>query len=97
MMIGSVAFLAPWLLAGLATLPILWWLLRAVPPAPGRRAFPGVRLLLGLTDDRLHDQRPLAVALVREGEDVLVDRAVGRIEVVQSELLDLGKQVPSVE
>ena len=34
-MIGSVAFLAPWLLVGLATLPILWWLLRAVPPAPG--------------------------------------------------------------
>ena len=25
---------APWILAGLAALPILWWLLRAVPPAP---------------------------------------------------------------
>ena len=40
-MIGPVAFLAPWLLVGLAALPVLWWLLRAVPPAPGRAAFPG--------------------------------------------------------
>ena len=40
-MIGPVAFLAPWLLLGLAALPVLWWLLRAVPPAPGRRPFPG--------------------------------------------------------
>jgi hypothetical protein len=46
----SLAFGAPWLLLGLIALPVLWWLLRAVPPAPGRRAFPGVRLLLGLRD-----------------------------------------------
>lgn len=32
----------------LAALPILWWLLRAVPPAPVRRRFPGIALLLGL-------------------------------------------------
>lgn len=49
-MIGTVAFLTPWLLTGLFALPILWWLLRAVPPAAGRREFPGVRLLLGLDD-----------------------------------------------
>ena len=48
-MIGTLGFLAPWLLARrLLALPILWWLLRAVPPSPARRAFPGVRLLLGL-------------------------------------------------
>ena len=56
-MIGSVAFLSPWLLLGLVTLPVLWWLLRAVPPAPGRRAFPGVRLLLGLTDPEKMPER----------------------------------------
>ena len=65
-MIGSVAFLAPWLLAGLATLPILWWLLRAVPPAPGRRAFPGVRLLLGLTDpQKMPERTPWWLLLLR--------------------------------
>ncbi|MFT5870262.1 MAG: hypothetical protein ACI8TF_002384 [Paracoccaceae bacterium] len=50
-MIGSLAFGAPLLLVGLLALPILWWLLRAVPPAPIRRRFPGVMLLLGLKDD----------------------------------------------
>ena len=65
-MIGSVAFLSPWLLVGLATLPILWWLLRAVPPAPGRRPFPGVRLLLGLTDPReMPERTPWWLLLLR--------------------------------
>ena len=65
-MIGSLAFLAPWLLLGLATLPILWWLLRAVPPAPGRRAFPGVRLLLGLSDpEKMPERTPWWLLLLR--------------------------------
>jgi hypothetical protein len=37
--IGPIGFLAPWLLAALIVLPVLWWLLRAVPPSPARRAF----------------------------------------------------------
>lgn len=45
---GSLAFLNPWLLAALAALPILWWLLKATPPAPLRERFPGVAILLGL-------------------------------------------------
>jgi len=49
--LGPLAFLNPWLLAGLAALPVLWWLLRAVPPSPKRAAFAGVRLLLGLGDE----------------------------------------------
>lgn len=65
-MIGSIAFLSPWLLAGLATLPVLWWLLRAVPPAPGRRAFPGVRLLLGLKDpEKMPERTPWWLLLLR--------------------------------
>ncbi|MEY4981735.1 MAG: hypothetical protein RIR62_1, partial [Pseudomonadota bacterium] len=51
LMIGPVGFALPWLLAALAALPVLWFLLRAVPPAPIRRRFPGVALLLGLRDD----------------------------------------------
>ena len=46
-----IAFAAPLLLLGLVLLPVLWWLLRAVPPAPVRRRFPGIVLLLGLRDD----------------------------------------------
>ena len=38
--LGPIAFAAPWLLAGLAALPVLWWLLRVTPPAPKRIRFP---------------------------------------------------------
>jgi Domain of unknown function (DUF4159)/Aerotolerance regulator N-terminal len=47
----GIGFTTPWLLAALVALPVLWVLLRAVPPAPIRRLFPGVVLLLGLRDD----------------------------------------------
>src|SRR5213078_1890514 len=43
-----LAFASPWLLAALAALPVIWWLLRVTPPAPRRIAFPAIRLLLGL-------------------------------------------------
>jgi hypothetical protein len=46
--LGSLAFAAPWLLAALAALPVIWWLLRVTPPAPRRIAFPAIALLLGL-------------------------------------------------
>lgn len=49
--LGSLAFLNPWVLAALAALPILWWLLRAIPPSPRTQVFAGVRLLLGLDDE----------------------------------------------
>jgi hypothetical protein len=41
-------FASPWVLFGLAALPVLWWLLRVTPPAPRVERFPAVRLLLGL-------------------------------------------------
>lgn len=43
-----MSFAAPWLLALLGLLPLLWWLLRATPPAPRRESFPPIRLLFGL-------------------------------------------------
>lgn len=46
--LGSLAFTAPWALAALAALPVLWWLLRMTPPAPQRIAFPAIRLLFDL-------------------------------------------------
>ncbi|WP_102107261.1 DUF4159 domain-containing protein [Oceaniglobus roseus] len=62
----GIGFTAPWLLLGLVALPILWVLLRAVPPAPIRRRFPGVALLLGLTDEEQQsDRTPWWLLLLR--------------------------------
>ncbi len=56
---NNISFLSPLLLWALLLLPILWWLLRAVPPAPVRAKFPGVLLLLGLKDkDTTPDRTP---------------------------------------
>jgi hypothetical protein len=64
--LGPIGFAAPWLLIALAGLPILWVLLRAVPPAPVRRRFPGVALLLGLKDDEsVSDRTPWWLLLLR--------------------------------
>lgn len=49
--LGPLSFGAPLALAGLVTLPLLWLLLRATPPAPKRAIFPPLRLLLGAPDD----------------------------------------------
>ena len=57
-MLGPIAFTAPGLLLGLIALPILWLLLRAIPPAPLRRRFPGVALLLGLQDEDRQAEQP---------------------------------------
>ena len=63
---GPVGFLAPWLLVALAALPILWLILRAIPPAPIRQRFPGVALLLGLKDDEsISDRTPWWLLLLR--------------------------------
>ncbi len=64
--LGPVGFLSPWLLAGLVLLPVLWLILRAVPPAPLRRRFPGVALLLGLDDrESQSDRTPWWLLLLR--------------------------------
>lgn len=64
--LGGIGFTAPWLLVALAALPILWLILRAVPPAPIRRRFPGVALLLGLKDDEsVSDRTPWWLLLLR--------------------------------
>lgn len=65
-MLGPIAFTSPLLLLALIALPILWLLLRAIPPAPIRLRFPGVALLLGLQDDdRQADKTPWWLLLLR--------------------------------
>ncbi len=46
--LGLIGLAHPWLLTALLTLPVLWWLLRVVPPAPKLIRFPAIRFLLGL-------------------------------------------------
>ncbi len=49
---GPLALTAPWVLLALSALPLLWWVMRATPPAPRRMTFPAVRLLMGLRADQ---------------------------------------------
>lgn len=64
--LAGIGFASPWLLLGLLALPILWIILRAVPPAPIRRRFPGVALLLNLKDDEsVSDRTPWWLLLLR--------------------------------
>ena len=64
--LGGIGFTAPWLLLALLAMPLLWLILRAIPPAPIRRRFPGVALLLGLKDDEsVSDRTPWWLLLIR--------------------------------
>jgi hypothetical protein len=45
MTLGALAFLNPWLLGALVALPLIYWLLRTVPPRPRLIAFPPTRIL----------------------------------------------------
>jgi Domain of unknown function (DUF4159)/Aerotolerance regulator N-terminal len=75
--LGSIAFASPWLLAALAALPIVWWLLRVTPPAARRITFPAVRLLLGLMPrDETPARTPLWLVFLRTALAALVIVAV---------------------
>jgi hypothetical protein len=52
-----ISFGSPLILAALAALPLLWWLLRVTPPLPRRTLFPPLKLLRGLEDE---EQTPAA-------------------------------------
>jgi len=63
---SGINFLSPILLWALLLLPILWWLLRAVPPAPIRAKFPGILLLLGLKNkETTPDRTPWWLLVLR--------------------------------
>jgi hypothetical protein len=71
--LGSLAFVSPWLLVALAGLPIIWWLLRVMPPAPRRIAFPAIRLLLGLVPrEETSARTPVWLILLRMALAALV-------------------------
>ncbi len=66
MTLGPIAFLSPWLLVGLVALPVIYWLLRTVPPSPTRLAFPPTRILMGiLNKEKTPAQTPWWLMLIR--------------------------------
>ena len=73
MTLGALAFLNPWLLAGLLSLPIIYWLLRTVPPRPRQIAFPATRILLGLRNkEKTPSKTPWWLMLIRLAAAALV-------------------------
>ncbi len=73
MSIGALAFLNPWLLAGLLSLPVIYWLLRTVPPRPKQVAFPATRILVGLENkDKTPAKTPWWLMLIRLAAAALV-------------------------
>lgn len=66
--LGPIGFLNPLLLISAVLLPLLWYLLRAMPPRPRRVLFPGAALLIGLTDPAPRMARmPIWLMLLRMG------------------------------
>lgn len=73
MTLGSLAFLNPWLLTALAALPVIYWLLRAVPPRPMQIEFPPTRILVGLeNDEKSAEKTPWWLVLLRLAAATLV-------------------------
>ncbi len=74
-MFSALTFAQPLLLLALAGLPILWLILRAIPPAAKRLRFAAVMLLLGLKDEeRQADRTPwwlLALRIVAVGAAIV--------------------------
>jgi Domain of unknown function (DUF4159)/Aerotolerance regulator N-terminal len=66
MTLGALTFLSPWLLTGLVALPIIYWLLRTVPPRPRQIVFPPTRILVGLENrEKTPDKTPWWLMLIR--------------------------------
>jgi hypothetical protein len=65
-MIGSLGFLAPWMLVALVALPLIWLILRLTPPRPRQVTFPPTRFLFELQDrDRTPARTPWWLTLIR--------------------------------
>jgi len=65
-MLGGLTFLFPMLLGAVLLIPVLWWLLRVMPPRPRAIKFPAFFLLQGLkTDMRTASKTPWWLLLLR--------------------------------
>jgi hypothetical protein len=68
-----LTFAEPLLLLGLLSLPVLWWLLRVMPPRPRRIEFPPTRLLFDITPkEETPSRTPWWLTLLRLAAAALV-------------------------
>lgn len=68
-----LSFAEPLLLLGLVSLPVLWWLLRVMPPRPRRIEFPPTRLLFEIAPkEETPSRTPWWLTLLRLGAAALV-------------------------
>lgn len=68
-----LSFAEPLLLLGLVSLPVLWWLLRVMPPRPRRIEFPPTRLLFDITPrEETPSRTPWWLTLLRLAAATLV-------------------------
>ncbi len=66
MSFGALAFLNPMLLGALAALPVIYWLLRTVPPRPRQISFPATRILVGIDNrEKTPAKTPWWLTLIR--------------------------------
>jgi hypothetical protein len=64
--LSALAFLNPWLLTALAALPLIYWLLRTVPPRPQQIEFPPTRILVGIENkEKTPAKTPWWLLLIR--------------------------------
>lgn len=64
--LSALAFLNPWLLTALAALPLIYWLLRTVPPRPKQIEFPPTRILVGIENkEKTPAKTPWWLLLIR--------------------------------
>jgi hypothetical protein len=64
--LSNLTFLNPWVLSGFAALPIIWFILKVMPPAPKRINFPATHFLSGLVpEDIKSEDTPLWLRLLR--------------------------------
>jgi hypothetical protein len=65
-LLHGLSFQTPWALAALLSLPVIWWLLRFIPPRPQQVQFPPTRILLELErKEETTDKMPWWLLLLR--------------------------------
>lgn len=70
---SNITFLNPWILAGLAALPALWYLLRITPPSPRLVILPTAKFLAGLIPaDQTPSKTPWWIFLLRIAATALI-------------------------
>jgi len=65
-LLSNSVFMQPWILASLAALPLLWYILRITPPVPKLMQFPATRFLIDLTtEENTPSHTPWWILLLR--------------------------------